>query len=141
MKFIEISLFFLLFGTSEAAPLINTEFVEQVKSQLRKKNNRDVPGSPEDWLGALNAARKEYQESLGGTYSALTWSNDLMGDAQTWANELAIKCANKLPGPGQNPGDYGVATIMYVRNPQITVDRWVINGKYLDIVNLPLISL
>lgn len=132
MKFVDISLLSLLVTVAEAASLVNTEFVEQVESQLRKKNNRNVPGSPEDWLNTLNAARKENQESLGGTYSALAWSNDLMGEAQTWANDLAIKCANRAPSAGQNPGDYGVATILNMRNPQLAVDRWVTNGQKAD---------
>jgi len=130
MKIIVVALS-LLFPATEAVSFVGTEFDEQVLSRLRKNNNRDVPGSPEDWLNSLNAARKQNQEALGGTYSALSWSNDLMGEAQTWANDLAIECANKAPSTGQNPGDYGVATILNMRNPQLAVGRWVINGKCL----------
>jgi hypothetical protein len=129
MKFINIASSLLFTATVTNAASISNEFDEQVQSQLRKgKTNRNVPGSPEEWLSALNAARKTGQKKIGGSGSQLKWSNDLASQAQTWANELAKKCSNGLPT--NNPGDYGVSTILNMRNPQLAVDRWVANGEF-----------
>ncbi|KAL7516988.1 hypothetical protein ACHAWX_001953 [Stephanocyclus meneghinianus] len=86
------------------------------------KNLRDVAGSAEDWLDAINSVRETYQ------VDSLAWSNDLKSEAQVWANEIAKSCVNGVPGAGQNPNDYGVSTIINMRNPKMAVERWVANG-------------
>eukprot|EP00804_Cyclotella_cryptica_P010446 CCRYP_012287-RA/>CCRYP_012287-RA protein AED:0.10 eAED:0.10 QI:809/1/1/1/0.75/0.6/5/79/232 len=86
------------------------------------QNLRNVAGKAEDWLDAINGVRETYQ------VDSLEWSNALKSEAQVWANEIAKKCVNGLPGAGQNPNDYGVATIVNMRNPQMAVDRWMANG-------------
>jgi hypothetical protein len=93
-------------------------------------NLRNVGGSPEDWLVAINEVREEYQNEYGGpgTYTEIEWSADLSSEAQKWANEIAAKCVNGVPGSGSNPNDYGVATILNMKNPQMAVERWVMNG-------------
>lgn len=131
MKFINIA-FTLLFTSSANAASINREFDEQVQSSLRK-SNRNVPGSSEDWLNALNAVRQAVIDdavTLDDDYSLLEWSADLAAEAQTWANSLAAKCQNGVPDGSQNPGDYGVNTVLNMRNPVNTVDRWVTNGAF-----------
>ncbi|KAL3805168.1 hypothetical protein ACHAWO_000703 [Cyclotella atomus] len=133
MKFINIA-FTLLFTSSANAASINREFDEQVQSSLRK-SNRNVPGSSEDWLNALNAVRQAVIDdavTLDDDYSLLEWSADLAAEAQTWANSLAAKCQNGVPDGSQNPGDYGVNTVLNMRNPVNTVDRWVTNGLNAD---------
>jgi hypothetical protein len=127
MKFINIA-FTLLFTSANAAS-INREFDEQVQSSLRK-SNRNVPGTPEEWLDALNTAREEGQVDIGGDYSPLEWSADLASEAQAWANSLAKKCKNGIPSGAQNPGDYGVNAVLNMRNPTLAVERWMINGAF-----------
>jgi hypothetical protein len=92
-------------------------------------------GSPEDWLVAINEVREEYQNEYGGpgTYTEIEWSADLSSEAQKWANEIAAKCVNGVPGSGSNPNDYGVATILNMKNPQMAVERWVMNGENVDL--------
>ena len=86
MKFINIA-FTLLFATANAES-ISEQFDEQVQSSLRK-SNRNVPGTPEEWLAALNEARELSTTTLGYAYEPLQWSADLMSEAQIWANSLA----------------------------------------------------
>lgn len=86
-------------------------------------------GSGEDWLDAINEVRQEYQEEFGGTYIPLKWSPDLAAEAQKWANDIAEICKNGTPGTRKNPNDFGVSTILNMRNPQLAVDRWVQNGE------------
>ena len=92
------------------------------------QNLRNVAGSPEDWLDAINGVRETYQ------VDSLAWSNDLKSEAQVWANEIAKKCVNGLPGAGQNPNDYGVTTVVNMRNPKMAVERWVTNGECIHIL-------
>jgi len=86
------------------------------------QNLRNVAGSAEDWLDAINSVRETYQ------VDSLAWSNDLKSEAQVWANEIAKRCVNGVPGAGQNPNDFGVGTIINMRNPKMAVERWVANG-------------
>jgi len=79
-------------------------------------------GSAEDWLDAINSVRETYQ------VDSLAWSNDLKSEAQVWANNIAKSCVNGVPGAGQNPNDYGISTIINMRNPKMAVERWVANG-------------
>lgn len=128
MKFINIA-FTLLFATATNAESISEQFDEQVQSSLRK-SNRNVPGTSEDWLAALNEARELSTTTLGYDYEPLQWSADLMGEAQIWANSLAKKCSNGVPTGEENPGDYGVNTVLNMRNPASAVFRWMMNGEY-----------
>ena len=133
MKFINIA-FSLLFVVSTDAASINKQFDEQVSQSYLRKSDRNVPGSPEDWLQSLNDARAVGQFVIGGGTSepsALEWSADLANQAQGWANTLASECKNAVPDGDENPGDYGVTTILNVRNPANTVEHWMINGKYM----------
>ena len=41
-----------------------------------------------------------------------------------------MKCVNGVPGAESNADDYGVTTILNMRNPQMAVDRWVMNGEF-----------
>jgi hypothetical protein len=91
--------------------------------------SRNAGGSSEDWLTALNDARKRQVEAIDGTFNELKWSNDLQTEAQAWANIIAANCRNGVPVAEANPKDYGVATILNMRNPQMAVSRWVTNGK------------
>jgi len=90
-------------------------------------NVRNVPGSGDEWLTNINDARETYQIEYGGEYTPIKWSNDLaINEAQSLANTLASTCTNRLPD--ENPNDYGIATILNMRNPRMTVNRWVLNG-------------
>ena len=141
MKFINIA-FPLLFVASSNAASINKQFDEQVAQSYLRKSDRNVPGSPEDWLQAVNDARTDGQGKITWTsvdengnwassvsVSILDWSADLANQAQGWANTLAASCKNAVPNGEENPGDYGVTTILNARNPVTAVKRWMINGK------------
>eukprot|EP00956_Cyclotella_meneghiniana_P007272 scaffold9913_cov36-Cyclotella_meneghiniana.AAC.11 len=130
MKFINIA-FSLLFVASTDAASINKQFDEQVAQSYLRRSDRNVPGSAEDWLQSLNDARAVGQFVIGGGTSepsALEWSADLANQAQGWANTLASECKNAVPDGDENPGDYGVTTILNFRNPANTVEHWMING-------------
>jgi len=127
MKFIHIA-FSILFATVGNAASINKEFDEQVKTSLRRSSMRNVPGSPQDWLDSLNKERELGVPGWDTEIAPFEWSADLARQAQGWANELAIKCDNGVPSSAQNPGDYGVTAILNMRNPQLAVERWMING-------------
>ena len=129
MKFINIA-FSLLFVASTDAASINKQFDEQVSQSYLRKTDRNVPGSAEDWLQSLNDARAVGQFVLGGESSALEWSPDLANQAQGWANALAASCKNAVPDGEENPGDFGVTSILNVRNPANTVEHWMINGTW-----------
>lgn len=88
-----------------------------------------VKGTGEEWLDAINEVREEYQVEYGGPYTPVKWSVDLANAAQQWANEISARCMNGIPGATTNPEDFGVATILNMRNPQLAVDRWVMNGE------------
>ena len=84
------------------------------------QNLRNVPGSGDEWLTNINNAREKYQFEYGASnYTPIKWSNDLASEAQKWANALASSCTNALPK--ENPNDYGIATILNMRNPSMTV--------------------
>eukprot|EP00956_Cyclotella_meneghiniana_P007275 scaffold9913_cov36-Cyclotella_meneghiniana.AAC.14 len=139
MKFINIA-FSLLFVVSTDAASINKQFDEQVsQSYLRKSgSDRNVPGSAEDWLQAINDARVEGQMNIteettvdedgnmasSVSASLLEWSADLANQAQGWANTLASECKIAIP----DGVDYGVNAIGNVRNPATAVERWMTNG-------------
>lgn len=127
MKFINIASA-LLFTASADGTSISKEFDEQVQTSLRR-SDRNVPGTPEEWLTALNEARQIGQETLLAEYTPFEWSPDLANEAQAWANGLAASCTNGVPTGEENPGDYGVTTILNMRNPGLAVERWMINGK------------
>eukprot|EP00956_Cyclotella_meneghiniana_P014859 scaffold22454_cov58-Cyclotella_meneghiniana.AAC.1 len=144
MKFINIA-FPLLFVASSNAASINKQFDEQVAQSYLRKSDRNVPGSPEDWLQAVNDARTDGQGKITWTsvdengnwassvsVSILDWSADLANQAQGWANTLAASCKNAVPNGEENPGDYGVTTILNARNPVTAVKRWMINGENAD---------
>eukprot|EP00956_Cyclotella_meneghiniana_P007268 scaffold9913_cov36-Cyclotella_meneghiniana.AAC.7 len=128
MKFINIA-FSLLFVVSTDAASINKQFDEQVAQSYLRRSDRNVPGSPDDWLQSLNDARKTGQEAIGGQYSPFKWSPDLANQAQKWANTLASECKNAVPDGDENPDDYGVTCIGNARNPANTVERWMTNGN------------
>ena len=127
MKFINIA-FSLLFVASTDAASINKQFNEQVAQSYLRRSDRNVPGSPDDWLQSLNDARKTGQVAIGGQYSPFKWSPDLANQAQKWANTLASECRNAVPDGDENPDDYGVTSIGNARNPANTVERWMTNG-------------
>ena len=87
-------------------------------------------------MNAINEVREVYQEEFGGTYTPLKWSPDLANDARKWANDIAEVCRNGVPGAVTNPNDFGVATILNMRNPQLAVDRWVQNGEPIYLMKL-----
>jgi len=138
MKFINIAISLLFVASTDAAS-INKQFDEQVShSYLRKSSARNVPGSPEDWLQAINDARVQGQMTITEetTYdedgnmassvsaSILEWSADLANQAQGWANTLASECKIAIP----DGVDYGINAIANVRNPATAVERWMTNG-------------
>jgi hypothetical protein len=127
MKFINIASTLLFTATVHGAT-ISKEFDEQVELSLRR-TDRNVPGTPEEWLDALNEAREIGQETLLAEYTPFEWSPDLANEAQGWANGLAASCTNGVPAGEENPGDYGVTTILNMRNPGLAVERWMINGE------------
>eukprot|EP00970_Alexandrium_tamarense_P007403 scaffold1344_cov232-Alexandrium_tamarense.AAC.8 len=50
------------------------------------------------WLNQHNIKRKKYQPQYGGTYKAMTWSNNLKNQASTLAKQLAANgCQLKRP--------------------------------------------
>lgn len=129
MKFINIA-FTLLFTAANGAS-ISQEFDSQVEESFLRKSNRNVPGTPEEWLDALNEARETGQVAIGGEYVPLEWSADLALKASKWANRLATKCENGVPSGQENPGDFGVNTVLNMRNPKLAVERWMINGEHV----------
>ncbi|KAL7516291.1 hypothetical protein ACHAWX_001321 [Stephanocyclus meneghinianus] len=64
------------------------------------------------WKKAHNDMRRKYHELYGGEFVPLTWNMELKNDAETWAKQLVKTCANKSPGAGENPNDYGVNSAM-----------------------------
>lgn len=94
------------------------------------QNLRNVPGSGDEWLTNINNAREKYQVEYGGSgrYTPIKWSIDLASEAQKWANILASNCINKLPRA--IPNDYGIATILNMRNPKMTVSFVVMTLTY-----------
>ena len=138
MKFINIA-FSLLFVASTDAATINKQLDGQVFQVFYlRKSDRNIPGSPEDWLQAINDARVQGQMNIteettidedgnmasSVSASILEWSADLANKAQGWANTLASECKIAIP----DGVDYGVNAIANVRNPATAVKRWMTNG-------------
>ena len=92
--------------------------------------SRFTGGTGKDWLEAVNTARENQQDAIGGTLTPMEWNADLATKAQAWANTIAAQCSNGVPVAESNPEDYGVNTILNVANPQMAVNRWVNNGTY-----------
>lgn len=87
---------------SVVLPLLLTtaSATEQPESHLRgTTDERELAFSSrkEGWLAAHNTRREFYHEDLGGTYSPLSWSNELKKKAATYAKSMAATCTPSIP--------------------------------------------